>query len=83
MTYPILPGGSPIPAAPRGPLAAGVLMSRRCACGVVHILSTENARSVWARVDTSVQLVDKPLALMEGAPDTQWCQANRIAGAHP
>ena len=33
MTYPILPGGSGIPAAPRGPLAPGVLVSRRCACG--------------------------------------------------
>ena len=33
MTYPILPGGSPIPAAPRESLAPGVLLSRPCVCG--------------------------------------------------
>ena len=35
MTYPMLPGGSPIPAAPRAPLAPGVLLSRPCVCGTL------------------------------------------------
>ncbi len=47
MTYPLLPGCSPIPAAPparlapEGSLPAGVLVSRPCACGT-HVTASRH-----------------------------------------
>ncbi len=73
MTYPILPGGHPIPVAPPAPLTLGVLMSRPCACGTPVTASrldpgpgvTEHNRTAahrewWARVRLQWQGEERP-----------------------
>lgn len=81
----LAPPFGPIPAAPERP-RYGAIAWRPCACGVIHTLSTGSPAP-----DTASEnclgglggLVDNPLAPTGNAPDTQSCQANRIAGAHP